>query len=83
LRFDGSATPAERLSAWFRYTRDLTDQVGAVWLARECLVAGAGGVDGAAGDGLVDVEVAVADFEVEAAVGVGADPGFVVDGGAL
>jgi hypothetical protein len=40
-------------------------------------------MDGAAGDGLVYVEVAVADFKVEAAVWVGADPGFEVNRRAL
>jgi len=37
-------------------------------------------VDGAARDWLVDVEVAVADLEVKAAVGIRADPGLEVDG---
>src|SRR5215208_622958 len=42
-----------------------------------------GAVQRAAGDRLVDVEVAVADLDVEAALGVGAGPGLEVDGGAL
>src|SRR5687768_11561411 len=42
-----------------------------------------GGVDGAARDRFVDVEVAVADLQVEAAVGIRADPGLVVNRGAL
>ena len=35
------------------------------------------------GDGLVDIDIAVADLDVEATVGVGANPGFVMDGGTL
>jgi hypothetical protein len=37
----------------------------------------------ATGDGLVEVDVAVPNLDVEAAVGVGADPGFIVNRGAL
>lgn len=40
-------------------------------------------MDGAIRDGLIDVEVAVSDLEIEAAIWVRADPGFVVDGSAL
>jgi hypothetical protein len=40
-------------------------------------------VDGAGGDGLIHVEVAVSDLEVEAAVRIGADPGLEVNGGTL
>ena len=43
----------------------------------------AGGVHGAVGDGLLDVEVAVANLDVEAARGVGAGPRLEVDGSAL
>jgi hypothetical protein len=42
-----------------------------------------GCVDSAAGDRLVDIEVAVTDLQVEAAVRVGADPGFEVNRRAL
>ena len=47
------------------------------------LSAVAGRMDGAVGDGLVNVEVTVADLEVEAAIGVGTHPGFVVNGRTL
>ena len=40
-------------------------------------------VDCAAGDGFVDVKVAVADFEVESAVRIGADPGLEMNCRAL
>ena len=40
-------------------------------------------MDGAAGNRLVDVEVTVADFQVETAVRVRADPRLVVNRGAL
>ena len=34
-------------------------------------------------DRLVDINVTVADFQVEATIGIGAYPGFVLDGRAL
>jgi hypothetical protein len=40
-------------------------------------------MDSATGDRLVHIEVAVTDLQVEAALGVGADPGFEVDRRAL
>ena len=40
-------------------------------------------VDGAVRNRLVDIEIPVADLEIEPAVGVGANPGLVVDGSAL
>ena len=40
-------------------------------------------MEGAAGDRLVDVEVAVADLNVEAAIGVGTGPRLEVDRGPL
>ena len=42
-----------------------------------------GGLVGWLVDGLVDEDLAVTDLEVEGAVRVGADPGFVLDGGTL
>jgi hypothetical protein len=50
---------------------------------RESYLTISGSVNGSARNRLVDVEVAVADLEVEAAVGIGTHPGFVVDGRAL
>ena len=47
------------------------------------LSADARGVHGAAGDRLVDVEIAVADLDVKAARRVRAGPRFEVDGSAL
>jgi len=41
------------------------------------------GVDRAVVDGLVDEDLAVADLQVERAVGIGAHPGLVLDGSAL
>jgi hypothetical protein len=37
-------------------------------------------VEVAAHDGLVNIDITIPDFQVEAAVRVGADPGFVVNG---
>ena len=40
-------------------------------------------MDGAAGNGLVYIEVAIANLEVKAAVGIGADPRLEMNRGAL
>ena len=40
-------------------------------------------MDGATGDWFVHIEIAVANFQVETAIGFGADPGLVMDGGSL
>ena len=46
-------------------------------------LAKAGTVQRAAGNRLIDVEIAVADLDIEATIGVCARPGFEVDRGAL
>ena len=43
----------------------------------------AGHVSRAVGDGLVQIDIAVADFDVESAIGVAANPRLVVNGRAL
>ena len=43
-------------------------------------LSGAGSVDGPAHNGLVYVDVPIADFDIEPAIGVGAYPGLIVDG---
>jgi hypothetical protein len=40
----------------------------------------AGVMEGAAHDRLIDIDIAVPDFQVEAAIRIGADPGFIPDG---
>jgi hypothetical protein len=34
-------------------------------------------------DGFVYIDIAVPDFQVEAAIRIGADPGFILNGGSL
>ena len=43
-------------------------------------LSGAGGVDGPAHNGLVYIDVSIADFDIEPAIRVGAHPGLIMDG---
>ena len=42
-------------------------------------LAGPSGMPNAAHDGLVYIEIAIPDLKVKSAIGIGADPGFIVD----
>src|SRR5688572_2780298 len=73
-----SSMAGAQLGATISKTRAYaTSRLG--WALNEDKLSVAGRVDGAVSDRLVHVEVAIADLQVEAALGVGANPGLVVN----